>query len=222
MGHYGHDFGKQMFQIRSKYFSWRACLNILPTQDNLIRRRVLETARCCFCQKETESVLHVLWSCGAAQYVWAGSLGRFQKSCTEQDDFLQLVIGLMVKFSSEEWNLFWVICWQIWHQRNTVIHGGAFQHPSRSVQRAVDYLREYTDAQDHLSVPVPVHVPVQQTWQPPQGSFFKLNFDGACFDDGAASGYGVVIRNEKDEVMVAIAVRGGVVRDSEEVEVMAC
>ena len=29
-----------------KIFSWRACLNILPTQDNLIRRRVVERVRC--------------------------------------------------------------------------------------------------------------------------------------------------------------------------------
>ena len=71
-------------------------------------------------------------------------------------------------------------------------------------------------------MPDPIHVPAQQTWQPPPGSLFKLNFDGACFDDGAHSGYGAVIRNEKGEVMAAIAVRGGVVHDSEEVEVMAC
>ena len=51
---------------------------------------------------------------------------------------------------------------------------------------------------------------------------FKLNFDGACFADGAASGHGAVIRNEKGEVMAAIAMQGGVVRDSEKVEVMAC
>lgn len=114
-----------------KIFSWRACHNILPTQDNLIRRRVGESAQCCFCHKETDSVLHVLWSCGAAQDVWAGSLGRLQKSCSKQNDFVQLVIGLMVKLSSKEWNLFWVICWQIWNQRNTVMHGGAFQHPSK-------------------------------------------------------------------------------------------
>ena len=82
------------------------------------------------------------------------------------------------------------------------MHGGAFQHPSRSAQRAVDYLREYMDAQDHLSVLDPIHVPAQQTWQPPQGSLFKLNFNSACFDDGAASGYGAVIRNDKGEVMV--------------------
>ena len=70
-------------------------------------------------------------------------------------------------------------------------------------------------------MPDPIHVLAQQTWQPPQGSVFKLNFDGACFDDGAASGYEAVIRNEKGEVMAAIAERGGVVQDSEEVEVMA-
>ena len=78
------------------------------------------------------------------------------------------------------------------------------------------------DAQDFLSVHDPIHVPAQQTWQPPPGSLFKLNFDGAYFDDGAYSGYKAVIRNKKGEVMAAIAVRGGVVHDSEEVEVMAC
>ena len=96
-----------------KIFSWRACLNILPTQDNLIRRRVMENARCCLCQQETETVLHVLWSCGVAQDVWVGSLGRLQKSCTAQNDFLQLVTGLLVKLSEEEWNMFWITCWLI-------------------------------------------------------------------------------------------------------------
>ena len=72
-------------------------------------------------------------------------------------------------------------------------------------KRAVDYLKEYSNAQDILRVSDPIHVPAQQTWQPPQGSIFKLNFDGACFDDGVASGYGAVIKNEKGEVMAAIA-----------------
>ena len=89
-------------------------------------------------------------------------------------------------------------------------------------KRAVDYLKEYTNAQDFLRVLDPIHAPAQQTWQPPQGLVFKLNFDGAYFDNGAASGYGAVIRNEKGEVMAAIAVRAGAVQDNEEVEVMAC
>ena len=71
-------------------------------------------------------------------------------------------------------------------------------------------------------MPDPIHVPAQQTWQSPPGSLFKLNFDGAYFDDGAHSGYRAIMRNEKGEVMAAIAVRGSAVRDSEEVKVLAC
>ena len=43
-------------------------------------------------------------------------------------------------------------------------HGGVFQHPSSLAKRAVDYLKEFMNAQDFLSVPDPIHVPAQQTW----------------------------------------------------------
>ena len=115
-----------------------------------------EEAWCCFCQKEVESILHVLWGYGVAQDVWARSLTRLQKSSIEQADFLQLVTSLMSKLSREEWELFWVTCWQIWNQRNTTMHGGVFQHPSRSSQRALEYLREFTEAQDQLRVSAPI------------------------------------------------------------------
>ena len=89
-------------------------------------------------------------------------------------------------------------------------------------QRASDYLKEFVDAQDQLNVPVSVHIPASQAWQPPQGEFFKLNFDGACFDNGATSGYGAIIHNGNGEVMAIVSTKGGAMRDSEEFEVMAC
>ena len=70
----------------------------------------MEDARCCFCQRATETILHVLWECGVAQDVWVGGVIRFQKFGTEQDGFTQLVSGLMPKLSLEELDLFWVIC----------------------------------------------------------------------------------------------------------------
>ena len=76
-------------------------------------------------------------------------------------DFGQLVARLMPRLSHEELDLFWVICWL---QQNSVLHGGAFQHPSRSYQRALDYLRKFQEAQEHLSVPVTVPVPASQAW----------------------------------------------------------
>ena len=67
-----------------------------------------------------------------------------------------------------------------------------------------------------------VPVSASQAWQPPQGDFFKLNFDGACFNNRADLGYGAMVRNGNGEVMDAISAKGGPVRDSEEVEVLAC
>ena len=51
---------------------------------------------------------------------------------------------------------------------------------------------------------------------------YKLNFDAAIFTDISTSGVGVIIRNEKGQVMVALSSKGLAVIDSEEVEVLAC
>ena len=128
----------------------------------------------------------------------------------------------MVKKTVDEVDLFWVTCWQIWQQRNVVSRDGVLHHPSRLNRRAMDYLKEYCDAMDHLVVTGSNTGEVTQVWQPPPCLQYKLNFDRAVFDGGDYSGYGVVIRNEKGEVMVAMSAKGGAISDSEEVEALAC
>ena len=44
-----------------KVFRWRACQNVLPTRENLTRRRVIKDDGCECCKGNSESVLHVLW-----------------------------------------------------------------------------------------------------------------------------------------------------------------
>ena len=71
-----------------KVFGWRACCNILPTQVNLIRKRIIEDNRCEACKTEPETKVHALWNCGVAQDIWAGCSVRLQKCCGGQDDML--------------------------------------------------------------------------------------------------------------------------------------
>ena len=54
---------------------------------------------------------------------------------------------MMLKLMNEELELFLVLSWIIWNQQNTFVQGGALQDPSRLVQRAMDLLEEYREAQ---------------------------------------------------------------------------
>ena len=54
---------------------------------------------------------------------------------------------------------------------------------------------------------MPVITSIKSGWQPPPESKFKLNFDAAIFSDLGCLDMGVIIRNEKGEVMGAISAR---------------
>ena len=47
----------------TKMFIWRACSNILPTEDNLRRKGVISEEDCMFSGREVESAKHILWDC---------------------------------------------------------------------------------------------------------------------------------------------------------------
>ncbi|XP_050240907.1 uncharacterized protein LOC126689771 [Quercus robur] len=171
---------KMKVSNKIRVFAWRACQNILPTRENLFRRKVAPDAYCERCNQVPESVLHVLWECGAAQDVWAGGPRRL----------------------------------------NTVVHGGKVQDPSRLNSRASELLGEFKASQVQLAVHTnPV---VMQTWSPPSGNLYKLNFDVAVFPDTESTGFGAVIRNNRGAVMAALSAKGPPVSSSEEVEVLAC
>ena len=112
-----HNIWKQLWQLhvpsKIKVFGWRACLNILPSKVNLVRRHVLQEDKWEICQRCSKSIIHALWDCGAAQDVWAGSVARIQKSGGKVDDFLQLFQVMMAKLSMKELEIFLVQSWLI-------------------------------------------------------------------------------------------------------------
>ena len=97
-----------------KVFAWRACHEILPTTVNLTRRRVIHEDKCSICTIESESTIHALWDCAAAQDIWAGSVRKLQKFKHGQSDILQLMEELLERLNLEEMELFWTQAWLIW------------------------------------------------------------------------------------------------------------
>ena len=64
-------------------------------------------------------------------------------------------------------------------------------------------------------------IPEAVRWRPPKQGWYKVNTDGATFDDIKCCGVGVVIRNERGELMGALSKNFGLPLGGLEAEAMA-
>lgn len=64
---------------RSKLFLWRACKEIIPTLQNLVKRKILVNAICPICLQNTEIVANVLWELRQLGMSGAKVLEKFKK-----------------------------------------------------------------------------------------------------------------------------------------------
>lgn len=56
-----------------KHFSWKVCVNILDTKENLWRRNITNNRLCEYCGTHTETVGHLFWFCEHAKEIWSSS-----------------------------------------------------------------------------------------------------------------------------------------------------
>ena len=70
------------------------------------------------------------------------------------------------------------------------------------VKEATKYLKEY---QATNMCAKKTTTPNAVVWRPPKPGWYKVNTDGATFDDIKCFGVGVVIRNERGEIMGALS-----------------
>lgn len=68
---------KKIWSINSprvvKMFLWKTCSNILPTKENLYKRKIANDPLYVICGREAETIGHVLWNRSMANDVWMDS-----------------------------------------------------------------------------------------------------------------------------------------------------
>ena len=96
-------------------FLWRAATNVLPTADNLVRRRVDIMPTCSLCHACNETVTHALLECGFAKSCWMSSAVGF---LGHYSSFLDWLESIFSTYSRENCQLAAMICWRIWIHRN--------------------------------------------------------------------------------------------------------
>jgi hypothetical protein len=146
---------KTMWKLRlpnaAKNFFWRACHNLLPTKDNLLRRKVVKEPLCPICEREPETVVHALWSCPTVSDVWGSSHRLFQKYEKDGMDFMNIVENIFDKGGTETLTIFVNLARQIWTRRNKWIHEGSFASPNDILKRSDAFIADYAKAQERNS-----------------------------------------------------------------------
>ena len=101
-----------------RIFTWKACVNALPTMSNLRRRGVNTDGLCPVCGLEAESICHALLKCGSVKRI----LDLWNESPivigAENMDFSYLALNLVDAGTPRDMELLVVVAWTIWHSRN--------------------------------------------------------------------------------------------------------
>ena len=146
-------FWKYIWKVNVPYkvhhFTWRACNNILPTKDNLVRRKVLSDSCCDECKAKVESSGHLFWACPRTRDIWALANLTPLNPNLHFNSFLDLLwYAIMIaKWEQDMVEKIIMISWMLWTNRNEVRNGGVKKSGQAVIHGALNYLGEYQSGQ---------------------------------------------------------------------------
>ncbi|XP_050259214.1 uncharacterized protein LOC126704240 [Quercus robur] len=106
--------------------------------------------------------------------------------------FGDLVSFILTDTTSNIAALFSMVAWSIWTRRNKLGAKEQVWDMGDTVRKAKELLQEFRDVQRSSTRPVVPREVVR--WKPPSAGLFKINFDGAIFENMDLAGLGVVAR----------------------------
>ena len=168
------DYQKKKFRI----FGWRAVNNLLPTAENLWKRKVVQELTYQLCRNSLENIFHALVTCKAAKKVWKTTPFVAKIGEVSRQDMLSLLHNIYKLRSKADVELLVAIFWVIWSVRNKFIFKGKRENPQVLVVKAEAVAEAYKRTQ----IPMLVFAGDQQsitqrTWSPPKSGYCKVNVD---------------------------------------------
>ncbi|CAL2275861.1 unnamed protein product [Prunus armeniaca] len=123
-----------------------------------------------------------------------------------------------IYLSKYEMRLLLYICWSLWQNRNKVVVEGRSCAQEVIFKRAIYLADEYGNL---VKGEPKIYVEKPTKWSPPPVGKYKLNVDVAYIPKTCVGGIGAVVRNDKREVMTAMALPLATATSPKYVEIMA-
>jgi hypothetical protein len=141
-------------------------------------RGIASDPLCLFCNKDRETVKHILWDCPSAKDIW-GACGcgrKIQKNTDEDTMFVEVIKNMIDQCIKEEVELHAEIARRIWFRGKTLVHGWDFSHPNVLIQTTYNSLEAYRKVMakdkplgDNTKGAGPIR------WRPPPTGVYKIN-----------------------------------------------
>lgn len=129
------EIWKASIPNKVKNFMWRLEKNILPTRQNLQRKGIYLDTLCPICHADVETVEHLFMNCQLAKLsMFASPLGSHAPINTDMHCWLLEWLTCRIKEGSQ---LFCVILWKLWYERNQAVFKGDATEPVTIAQSAV-------------------------------------------------------------------------------------
>lgn len=104
-----------------KHFCWKALNDTLPTNVNLLNRRIDLSPICPQCLCCPEFTDHALVSCSRANSIWKIITPSLVFTQSFNNSFKDRWISLNSSCKKEELEIFSIGCWALWNDRNNII-----------------------------------------------------------------------------------------------------
>lgn len=197
-----------------KHFIWKACQNILPTRENLYKKRIPISQLCPVCLTEIEIVEHIFLIGPWTKPLWFGlqiiSIPSPMRITNIQNWIAQAIDSQWANLNQRSTWIFFTL-WNTWKTRNDKVFNNRDPNPlnvlhcikSQSVEflasssaNPIEANRSNVDQSTQMQAP-PAY------WRPPQTSYTKINCD-AAFDQASERGFtGIICRDAQGTVLTA-------------------
>lgn len=158
---------------------------------------------CGLCGK-VESSGHALWDCWTAEAVWKEAKIYLQGGCIPHRDFMDVVWQFWEDQKEGELECLACMAWCIWKNTNAIKFEGKCKEARRIEAEANALVEEFSEQMGALKQPAPPRI---ERWTTFSEGSYKVNMDEAMFKELGSSGIGIVIRNERGEIMGAMSKR---------------
>ncbi|XP_030934232.1 uncharacterized protein LOC115959787 [Quercus lobata] len=149
-----------------------------------------------------ETVGHTFWGCDFVAAVWQMANVKAPGLMTNPSNFLDLFWCIMEAKPDQDLEASATTAWFLWNNGNAARHGESSRTALQIFKASRLYLVEF---QTHCNSPQAHQPHAPYLWRPPPPGWYKTNVNGVVFKERGQYGIGVVIRNDKGQIMGALS-----------------